>query len=435
MLYFMKGVEGKKAGGLFKGLNKKSILTSSLLFAVVYFGGGVHLGPYIGLLILFYGVSKTFALRDTSYFRAAMLFFVFAAFFGAVKFLPSYELAKSNPRPTGGDYLNFFEEYHIKTGERLNSIRHLYIAHIEKDPADFYKRLPYPYKINTRAYVGLLPVLLFLVGFISPSLKVRRDFYVITFLFLAIALSRAGGVNVWSLLHGFPVFNQLDFPERVAAAYIFSFSVCVGGVLSAIERGLSDRFGRWVSVLAVLGLTLYVVCDLLSVNSGELSGFTRDVPDKKQVNTSFKQKFFNRSDPEDLPVNNIMRNIGVINGGRIGVPERVVLPYDSPEYKGETYFLGGQGKAELAYFSPNMLKVRVSDNPQGRVLVINQNYFTGWRVWGASLRSAEQFDGLLSTVVEEGEDEVTFFYIPLSFVVGALISAAAFLYYLGVRRD
>jgi uncharacterized membrane protein YfhO len=59
--------------------------------------------------------------------------------------------------------------------------------------------------------------------------------------------------------------------------------------------------------------------------------------------------------------------------------------------------------------------------------VINQNYDWGWRVRGGQ---AESFNGLLSTQVEPGDTQVTFYYLPSSFIMGILVSLLSVLLFI-----
>jgi uncharacterized membrane protein YfhO len=67
-------------------------------------------------------------------------------------------------------------------------------------------------------------------------------------------------------------------------------------------------------------------------------------------------------------------------------------------------------------------------------LVINQNFDENWKANG---KKAENFKGLLSAPVDASDEEVTFYYFPGTFIIGALISlisvAAAIIFLLRSR--
>jgi hypothetical protein len=89
-------------------------------------------------------------------------------------------------------------------------------------------------------------------------------------------------------------------------------------------------------------------------------------------------------------------------------------------YKGEVYFLNHSGEARILHFSPNVITVEAHNSEDG-VLVLNQNYYKGWRVKG-STQNIEPWMGLVSLKVNKGEHILGFYYLPRSFVIGLLIS-------------
>jgi len=52
--------------------------------------------------------------------------------------------------------------------------------------------------------------------------------------------------------------------------------------------------------------------------------------------------------------------------------------------------------------------------------VLNQNYEKGWKA--SPRRQIESFKGLFSTKVTPQDTQITFFYLPDSFLVGAILS-------------
>ncbi|MFH1788911.1 MAG: YfhO family protein, partial [Candidatus Altiarchaeota archaeon] len=102
------------------------------------------------------------------------------------------------------------------------------------------------------------------------------------------------------------------------------------------------------------------------------------------------------------------------------------VPAESKEYRGEAYLLEGNGDARIIQFTPNRVVVKVQASGEDR-LILNQNYFKGWKVKGNMFGRVEAKNGLVSTLVEPGENEIVFYYLPESFVLGAVISITALL--------
>jgi uncharacterized membrane protein YfhO len=121
---------------------------------------------------------------------------------------------------------------------------------------------------------------------------------------------------------------------------------------------------------------------------------------------------------------NFLQNLGSVSCiNPMGV-KIFAIPRESKGYKGEAYLLNGKGNVTITYFSPNKVAVKFRTESEDS-LVINQNYFKGWRVKGNRFNKVEPKNGLLSTVVEPDETEVIFYYLPASFILGAVISSVS----------
>ena len=56
------------------------------------------------------------------------------------------------------------------------------------------------------------------------------------------------------------------------------------------------------------------------------------------------------------------------------------------------------------------------------LLVLNQNYDTGWRVKGSMNNKVVNYQGLVATEVDKGTSKVEFYYSPISFKIGLFIT-------------
>ncbi|HEX5009945.1 MAG TPA: hypothetical protein VFY71_06050 [Planctomycetota bacterium] len=104
-----------------------------------------------------------------------------------------------------------------------------------------------------------------------------------------------------------------------------------------------------------------------------------------------------------------------------------------PDYKGEVWLLSGAGAVQ-AEITPNVIDVLV-DVPAADTLVVNQNWFPGWRAEGAVQRPLQALStrrNLLALPVPAGRHEITLRYappeVPHALVLGglALLVAAAY---------
>jgi hypothetical protein len=89
-----------------------------------------------------------------------------------------------------------------------------------------------------------------------------------------------------------------------------------------------------------------------------------------------------------------------------------------PAYHGEVYIVGGQGQSRIDSFTPNEVVVDVDDAKPGDVLVLNQNYYTGWSVNG---RSVANHEDKISTTLQGGHERLVFRCRAPGLVVGVAI--------------
>ncbi len=92
------------------------------------------------------------------------------------------------------------------------------------------------------------------------------------------------------------------------------------------------------------------------------------------------------------------------------------LPDKAPSE--EVYTLG-DGNAKINYFSSNKIKVDVDVNDIS-TLVLNQNYYPGWRTW--QRLKVKNYNGLMAVEVPPAIKKVTFYYLPNSFLLGLFLS-------------
>ena len=63
------------------------------------------------------------------------------------------------------------------------------------------------------------------------------------------------------------------------------------------------------------------------------------------------------------------------------------------------------------------------------ILIVNQNYFTGWKVKrGLKTVHAEPFNGLISTRIEAGHHKIAFYFMPMSFLIGLFVTVSFILF-------
>ena len=120
-------------------------------------------------------------------------------------------------------------------------------------------------------------------------------------------------------------------------------------------------------------------------------------------------------------------------------PLQVALPKESSteqqygNYHGEAYMYETNEVVEISELTPNKMTIIVS-NKEG-MLMLNQNYVSGWKVMIDGKRSsAVNTNGLVSAAVTKDNKEIVFYYLPNSFIVGLFVTMgsiiAAFFFYI-----
>ncbi|MBN1156576.1 hypothetical protein JXA85_03110, partial [Candidatus Woesearchaeota archaeon] len=124
---------------------------------------------------------------------------------------------------------------------------------------------------------------------------------------------------------------------------------------------------------------------------------------------------------------NLLQNRGTVNCYERMHPDIRAYPKfrdDGAEfigYVGEAYVAETNQTLGYSQFSPNVVAVRTQGTTG--TLVVNQNYYPGWRSSGKEVRS---HNGLLSVHVDKNDSVVEFYYLPSSFIIGLIITAISF---------
>ncbi len=117
-----------------------------------------------------------------------------------------------------------------------------------------------------------------------------------------------------------------------------------------------------------------------------------------------------------------LSNIGTINGYETANVPRNAVAASSENYRGEIYLQGTNGSVYISSWSPNKITITVNASDHGLV-VLNQNYYSGWNVRGDRDRKIEEIDGLLAVRVSPEDERIELRYLPASFVVGFIVTS------------
>jgi len=274
------------------------------------------------------------------------------------------------------------------------------------------------------AYIGIIPFILFLTGSIAHF---RRfwPLWLSGFICFLLALGNSRFLNLWIILRSLPFCAWLRVPSRFILGFMISVALFAGLGLKNFRQRLRQKTAFFTFVLLAI-----VIVDFLLINSQILKQAFTVAPMR---NIARDEIFVQRQDFDSYIYKSGMRggrypaflaNAGVLKkvSNDIDSPRGAVHAVNSAEYRGEAYLINGKGEVSIAYFSPNKIILDV-EAQQKDILVLNQNYYKGWRMKGNQENSVSSHEGLISAKVSPGKYKVTFYYLPNSFIIGSLITS------------
>ena len=397
---------------------------SGAVIALMILEGGIYPAPLTVLFLAAFSLVLTARDRSVAPAKAWLATMLWAAGGAAVKLLPSIALLSEYPRRTSSwESIRLIALPKMFFGELYENLDR--IRGIVREPFWFWHEYGY--------YIGWVPILLLavylLLRFSRQGVCRTEVFFDVGVLFLVFGLGNFGPLAPWLLLHALPLFGSLHVSSRFFMMALFGFSFCCAAALDRLQwdGAAGPAGGRRKHGLVVALAILWTACDLVNHNSAVFNyTFTRAQPDVIR-HAQFAQVVDRSHAPSDAPAyadmyESFMRNRGVLNAFD-GLHARcAALAADDPRYRGEVYVQSGRGRLEGVRWSPNRVDIDV-DMEQAGLLILNQNFYPGWRVSGQG--SILNYRGLLAVEVPSGRQTMGIFYQPATFLVGAGVSLSA----------
>ena len=420
--------------------NLRYSLVSGLFLVLMFFGGGAYPLSITILFLILYSLLSICSKKHGAVKVGKLLciILIYTLCLGAIKFFPSIEFLRQHPRRIS-DYSGFSLG---SLGQSLFS-RDQTLAAIDKLPGEkrgFIKGVSYAMDENGM-YIGIIPFLLFLIG-MGLHYKRRMLLALCFVVFLWISFGNRIPLGPWKLLHSLPIYNSMRVAQRFRIVFMLCLSIFVGFGFQTVKNYVSQIIANKVlAQLFTLTTILVILVDLVVVNFPVWKDAFPIPPLKTIKSAEFYQVWeFPSYDKNGVVTPSskrmysswgslyptFLRNIGSIGGVEsVNVPRNAV-PVGSDHYKGEVYLHGTEGEAHIGKWSPNKIVIGVNALGEGYV-VLNQNYYSGWRIGGNKKHHVESIDGLLAVKVSPHEKKVELHYLPTSFIIGLIVTSATLL--------
>jgi hypothetical protein len=280
-------------------------------------------------------------------------------------------------------------------------------------------------------YVGVLAAILFVLG-VAIKQEQRSLWLAVLVGAFWLCLGDRALLSVWRLVHTLPVFDSMRVAQRFRIVMMLAFAVLCGlGATNAralaMRRLRSARWPDLAGLLVVCGLA----ADLVSANRSAFVGAFATVPVEHLTPGAFRQLEGNRS--AMLPA--VLRNVGTVACYESSNVTAAAVPSEVALYRGEVFLSGTTGRVDTIVWSPNHLRLKVSADGEGR-LVVNQNADSGWAVEQGNRTSGVSCTlgkceavrhGVLAIDVSAGQSLLDVVYRPRSFFTGLAVSIACIL--------
>lgn len=432
----------------------KFTLLSGLFLVLIYFGGGAY--P-LSITMLFFALFSLLSLRRHGIVKVAKLFSILLAFticLGAIKFFPSFDFLREHPR-----HISDYSGYSVKMLTHSLLSRDQSLAAVEKYPQKegLWDGRSYAMDENGM-YIGFILLLLFLFGIVMYW-KRKWRLALCFLIFLWLGFGNRVPFSLWKLLHVLPVYDSMRVAQRFRIIFMLIMALFVGfgfqSLLSILDQKVKNR--RLLQFLRPI-IPIVVLIDLIWVNSPIFKDAFPIPPLKTERQTHFSQI----SKGTDYDANGIvtqsskrtysswsalypafLSNLGTIGGYETANVPRNAIPKSSDSYKGEAFLEGTSGELSIDIWSPNRVVVsvqarrdvrgfspRTNERAHARgegYLILNQNYYPGWKVKGSQSRKVQPINSLLAVKISPEDKIVEFYYSPLSFQVGWIVTCLTIL--------
>ncbi|MGE0268496.1 MAG: YfhO family protein [Candidatus Omnitrophota bacterium] len=412
-LFYLKSLE-----------ESKNILGGIIFLSLILLNGSVDVFNIMMVFIVLFAFLKSIQMRQWFPVKSLGVILAGTFLFCAVKLIPMLDFIGHNPRVMSDD-----------SAVSINVLFHM-LLNPDQSILDMMNwldgyRMGLVYEWHEYgAYVGYIPLILCMWGTIKFFEKQWPLICsgLITFI---IAMGNSPLLNLWSMLHKFPVYDSLTVPSRFILGFIFYLSIIAGMTFYAFDQYMQKKSNQHKNYLFVIPMALFmlVTYDLYESNSSVFQNAFRVESVQLRENIIFAQRYREVLFYEDYLVNSSIYPVFLSNGGIIEAYEVMQLKQGDvkvmgePDYRGEFYLDRPYGEIDQEYFSPNEQRFSVNLN-EANLLMINQNYHQGWKAEVAGKKTpVTEIHGLISVLLPPGTYQIRLYYLPETFIIGLIVTA------------
>ncbi|MBI2176103.1 hypothetical protein HYU40_01990 [Candidatus Woesearchaeota archaeon] len=457
-LAFLFYLNAASASGLSAAV--RWVIAAAVVVAVMFLSGGIYPFYAAVILLVLYSLLDSVGMRRATPLAAVAAILALAMLLSSVKLLPVVDFtfgvaAEKDVQLTSAGIVyksllsrgQSIPEKDIETGRDLvpedqvemrstGPNRQLPIWGRQKELDTLAGKLPWRWH-EYSAYVGIIPLLLAALSIIA----FRRNWKLIlaALFFLVIALGNYLPFGLWQLLRQLPFFSSLHGPSRFIIIFVFLVALLAAKALSAVKVFPNKKIQTAVVAVIIIAVT----ADLFFVSRPLLSNAFPLAPlEVKSTNigtADFIQ--MGSSAPSLSQYPNLLQGIGTLNCyERLHFRNRAIPQFVDGEpysgFVGNAYIAETNESLNFTHFSPQKISLRLSGIPKAEAalssnvseltLVINQNYYKGWKFDGSS-KEAGSRRGLLAALIKKDDlgREVTFAFSSPPFILGSVISVLA----------
>ena len=380
----------------------RALVLGGLLYAGLLFCGSIHHFVFFPGFLVLYGIGLSFEGRSPRPLVGVLLLLGLGVVLAAVRLVPLGELYLAYPRELEATsrYIPPDMLWRVFLGTNIPEITTAGSAFVKAGDS-------WMYWVSAGFFVGPVAVLLALVGAFSRRGAVGLALVGLVHLWLTFGT----GVqpSLWDALRDLPLLHSMQAPERLVLLVGFALALCAGFGFDYVAAHLSRVLVNTAARRTCLaGLLTALVGPLLWVNA-PLSRAAFVLPPVAQPagGAEFRQSRV-QARPEQWGgelFDGVWMNRGNVEGSSDIPSLRAVTAEGDRGYRGEA-FLRRQARDVEVQVTPNVITLRAT-SAFPDLLVVNQNYFPGWRAQGTVNGPARSEGGRLAVAVPAGTHDIT----------------------------